>query len=119
MLIQNPGLYVNGSWIPADTQATFDSKNPATDKVIGIVPEATPQQIDDAVQAAHKALAAWGTMPGTERAQYLLSAAKQFEESQSEVLDLLIAETGSSYAKVRFVTSKVGLFYFWFNLTTS
>lgn len=65
-----------------------------------MVPETSSQQLDDAVQAAHKALCVWGQLPGPERAQYLLNTAKKFEEHQSEILDLLIAETGSAFAKV-------------------
>jgi acyl-CoA reductase-like NAD-dependent aldehyde dehydrogenase len=96
----NPGLFINGAWIPAENLASFESRNPATDRVIGMVPEASPQQIDDAVQAAHKALGVWGQMPGPERAQYLLKTAKQLEDCQTELVDLLIAETGSSFSKV-------------------
>lgn len=100
--MDSPGLFINGAWIAAETQATFNSNNPATDTVVGIVPEASTQQIEDAVQAAHSAFATWGETPGVERAQYLLMTAKKFEESQAEMVDLLIAETGSSYAKVKF-----------------
>ncbi|GAB5593422.1 hypothetical protein Unana1_08322 [Umbelopsis nana] len=100
--MDSPGLFINGAWIAAEAQATFNSNNPATDTVVGIVPEASTQQIEDAVQAAHSAFATWGETPGIERAQYLLMTAKKFEESQAEMVDLLIAETGSSYTKAMF-----------------
>lgn len=100
MTYDNEGLYINGSWIPTHQQATFDSENPATGKVVGLVPEATPQQIEDAVQAAHKARISWGKTPGPERARYLQQASKEFEHSKDEIINLLIAETGSTFGKV-------------------
>lgn len=100
MFKNNEGLYIDGSWIPAHNQATFDSENPATGKVVGLVPEATPQQIEDAVQAAHKARITWAKTPGPERAQYLQRASKEFEKSKDEIINLLIAETGSTFGKV-------------------
>lgn len=102
MTYDNEGLYINGSWIPTHQQATFDSENPATGKVVGLVPEATPQQIEDAVQAAHKARISWGKTPGPERARYLQQASKEFEHSKDEIINLLIAETGSTFGKAMF-----------------
>jgi len=96
----HPGLFINGTWIPSEKLPNFPSLNPVSGKVVGMVPETSSQQLDDAVQAAHKALGVWGQLPGPERAQYLLNTAKKFEEHQSEIVDLLIAETGSAFAKV-------------------
>ncbi|KAI8582633.1 hypothetical protein K450DRAFT_226202 [Umbelopsis ramanniana AG] len=102
MVAINPGLFIDGSWILAEKLPNFPSRNPVNEKVLGLVPETSPQQLEDAVQAAHKALGAWGQLPGVERAQYLLNTAKQFEDHQTEVVELLIAETGSSFSKAMF-----------------
>jgi acyl-CoA reductase-like NAD-dependent aldehyde dehydrogenase len=109
MVAINPGLFINGSWILAEKLPNFPSLNPVNEKVLGMVPEASPQQLDDAVQAAHKALGVWGQLPGPERAQYLLNTAKQFEDHQSEVVELLIAETGSTFSKVAYPCSSLGV----------
>ncbi|KAI9290348.1 NAD-dependent aldehyde dehydrogenase [Umbelopsis sp. AD052] len=102
MVAINPGLFINGSWILAETLPNFPSRNPVNEKVLGLVPETSSQQLEDAVQAAHKALGVWGQLPGLERAQYLLKVAKQFEDHQTEVVEVLIAETGSSFSKAMF-----------------
>lgn len=96
----HPGLFINGTWITSDKLPNFSSLNPFNGKVVGMVPETSSQLLDDAVQAAHKALGVWGRLPGQERAQYLLNTAKKFEEHQSEIVELLVAETGSAFAKV-------------------
>ena len=36
-------LYINGKWIPSTGKGTIDVINPATEEVVGRVPEGTPR----------------------------------------------------------------------------
>ena len=36
------GLYINGAWVPAESGATFDVHDPATNNVIASIADATP-----------------------------------------------------------------------------
>jgi len=52
-------LYIDGAWVPSSGTATVDVINSATEEVMGRVPEATPDDVDKAVQAAKRALETW------------------------------------------------------------
>jgi len=52
---------------PVTSERSFESKNPATGEVIGLVPHSTREQVEQAVQAARKAQPAWAARPDAER----------------------------------------------------
>src|SRR5437763_13968367 len=52
-------LYIDGAWVPSSGSTTIDVINSATEEVMGRVPEATPDDVDKAVQAAKRALETW------------------------------------------------------------
>jgi acyl-CoA reductase-like NAD-dependent aldehyde dehydrogenase len=52
---------------PVTSERSFESKNPATGEVIGLVPHSTREQVAQAVQAARKAQPAWAALPDAER----------------------------------------------------
>lgn len=64
--------YINGKWVePKGTVAT-DVMNPATDTALCRVPVATPEEVEECVQAAQKAFLSWRDVPGVQRIQPLL-----------------------------------------------
>eukprot|EP01035_Chromulina_nebulosa_P060416 gene60416-82665_t len=61
------GNYIGGEWVsPVDNQY-FENITPVTGKVFCEVPRSTAADIDRALDAAHKAKAAWGRTSTTER----------------------------------------------------
>jgi hypothetical protein len=49
--------YINGKWIACKGTKTYDVMNPATDEVIRQVPVATPEEVEQCVQAAQAEIA--------------------------------------------------------------
>jgi len=52
---------------PVTSERSFESKNPATGEVIGLVPHSTREQVAQAVQAARRAQPAWAARSDAER----------------------------------------------------
>ena len=47
--------FINGKWIEAKTDRTFESRNPAIwDEIIGIFPDSSKEDVDLAVESAKK-----------------------------------------------------------------
>lgn len=77
-----------GSKFVAGTESSENVMNPKTGEIILSLPEASTQQVDDAVNAAQKAFITWSrTTPG-ERAGYLLKIADRIEAEAEEFAKL-------------------------------
>lgn len=75
---QDFGLFINGGW--HKSEQSFEVKNPATDKLLAKVSEASEADVNLAVQAAKKALPEWAALSGFERAKYLYAIARQIQK---------------------------------------
>ncbi|VTU27624.1 Acetaldehyde dehydrogenase 2 [Variovorax sp. PBL-H6] len=84
------GNYIGGQWLaPIDGQY-FDNLTPITGKAFTSIPRSNAKDVEAALDAAHKAKAAWGAASPTERANVLLKIADRMEQN----LQLLaVAET--------------------------
>lgn len=79
------GLFIDGDFRPARDGKTFRSTNPATEKKLADVAEASPADVDDAVKAARRAYnGAWGKMPARERGKYIYRIARLMQERARE-----------------------------------
>ncbi|BBY78420.1 aldehyde dehydrogenase [Mycolicibacterium parafortuitum] len=92
------GLYIDGAWTEGQGTTTVPVLNPATEDVIAEVPEATPADIDAAVGAARRAFddGPWPTMKPAERAKILGAMADELTRRRAELVELNIAEAGST-----------------------
>ncbi|WP_240376908.1 aldehyde dehydrogenase family protein [Bacillus piscicola] len=85
-------LFIDGKWVDAASGRTFESINPGTGEVNGVVAEGGEEDIDRAVNAARRAFESgpWAKMAPGDRGRLLYKAAQKM----SEKLDFL-AETES------------------------
>jgi aldehyde dehydrogenase len=84
------GNYIGGEWVaPIDGQY-FDNLTPVTGQAFTSIPRSNAKDIDAALDAAHKAKAAWGRTSPTERANILLKIAERMEQN---LHTLAVAET--------------------------
>ncbi len=85
-------LSINGKLVGADR--SFDVLNPATNQVIAQAPEASAQQLEEAIQAAAQAFKVWSVLPWQTRSDYILQYADALEARQDELITLLTLEQG-------------------------
>ena len=65
--------HVDGKWLQSKSGKTFENRNPADrDDLIGLFPASGPDDVEEAVQAARRALAKWRLVPAPKRGELLL-----------------------------------------------
>ena len=73
---------------------SFDVINPATGQVLAKAPNATPEQLDEAIAAAKAAFKDWSALSYDERQGYLERFADALQEHRDEFVRLLTLEQG-------------------------
>jgi aldehyde dehydrogenase (NAD+) len=77
------GHFVGGEWL--EPKETYPTISPATEEVLAEVGQATPEEVDLAVNAARAAYEnGWAKLPGSERAKYLFRIARILQERSRE-----------------------------------
>lgn len=93
--------YIGGEWVAPVKGQYFDNPSPVTGKIICQVARGTAEDIELALDAAHKAKAAWGRTSAAERANILNKIADRMEQR----LDLLaLVETIDNGKPIRETT---------------
>jgi aldehyde dehydrogenase (NAD+) len=103
--VRTPNLYIDGTWVGSTGAETLEVINPATEELIGTVPQATPADVHRAIAAARKAFDAgpWPRMTPAERAAILANMAAELDRRRAELIELNIAEAGSTRALAEFL----------------
>ncbi len=73
---------------------TFESKNPATGEVLGLVPHSSAEQVDQAVAAAKAAQPAWAARPDAERKALLMKVAETIKANADDLATWVTREQG-------------------------
>ncbi|WP_342433447.1 NAD-dependent succinate-semialdehyde dehydrogenase [Neobacillus sp. FSL H8-0543] len=85
-------MWINGEKVEGNE--TMDVINPATGKVIGIVPRATKEQTLWALQSAESAFKGWAKLPAESRAAYLMQWADSLLLHQKKLAEIIVEEQG-------------------------
>src|SRR5437667_4182587 len=91
--------YIGGQWKRSRTSEYLDVLNPATAETMVHVPLSTPDEVDEAVQAAQSAFADWRRTPPVERIQYLFKLKRLLDEHFDEIARLTVDECGKTMAE--------------------
>jgi aldehyde dehydrogenase (NAD+) len=79
------GLFIGGEFVEPKSGRYMATIDPATEEVLAEVPEAGPEDVEVAVEAARDAFESrWRDMPGTERSKYLYRIARALQEGARE-----------------------------------
>ena len=101
-----PGrLLINGQWV--DGGKTFDTVNPATGEVLTQIVDASPTDVDHAVDAARRAFEGkngpWRKMPASERGRLIWRLADLVEQHIDELAELETVDNGKPIFESRHV----------------
>ena len=86
--------YINGAYVEDASGTPLSVIYPATGAEIAQLHEATPDLVDSALAAAHRAQPAWAAMSGTERGRILRRAADIMRERNHDLSVLETYDTG-------------------------
>jgi acyl-CoA reductase-like NAD-dependent aldehyde dehydrogenase len=108
-------LYIDGKWEKGEEgSAPIEVIDPATEEVIGVVPEASPKDAARAVEAARRAFddGPWAWMKPAERAGLVRKMGEILLGRAAELRELIVAETGSVGFLTDFVqgAGSIGMF---------
>lgn len=95
-------LLIGGELRSARNGESFDDVSPVTLTRIASVPNATPQDVDDAVDAASAALSTWRETTALERAALVYQLADIVAENAEELAFIEANDTGSPISLTRF-----------------
>ena len=70
------GLFIDGEITKPKGRQSFETKNPANGQVLASLCQAEEEDVDRAVNAAHRAQPAWEGLGGASRAKYLYALAR-------------------------------------------
>lgn len=99
--------FINGSWVPALSGATFTRRNPADpDDLIGTFPDSGADDVRIAVDMLEKAAPEWAATSPERRAAILENAATQLESRKAQLIDELIREEGKTRAEASMEVSR-------------
>ncbi|MEO8670630.1 MAG: CoA-acylating methylmalonate-semialdehyde dehydrogenase [Tahibacter sp.] len=90
--------YIAGQRISPVETRTSPVYNPATGEQTGVLPLATPDDIDAAVRAAKGAFPAWSAMPALKRARVMFKFRDLLEANADALAAAITAEHGKTHA---------------------
>lgn len=98
-------LFIDGAWTEGTSESSVTVINPATEEVLAEVPQSGPQDVELAVSAARRAFdeGPWSTMKPAQRAKVLAAMADELERRRAELVELNIAEAGSTRMLAEFL----------------
>ena len=94
-------LFIGGRWVDASDGATLDTYCPANGERIASIADATRQDVDAAVDAAHEAFASWKATQKGERARILNAIADVIEENAEHLALVESIDNGKPIRETR------------------
>jgi malonate-semialdehyde dehydrogenase (acetylating) / methylmalonate-semialdehyde dehydrogenase len=93
--------YINGTWVDSYEKSATSVVNPATQEILGQVPNGkeTGKDINRAVEAAQKAFLEWKDVPVMTRVQPLYKLKRLMEENITGLARTITLECGKTFAE--------------------
>ena len=110
------GLFIDGQFADSESQEKFSSINPATEKPLAELSEASQTDVDRAVKAARKAYTkTWSKMPGRERGKYIFRIARLIQERARELAVLETLDGGKPIRESRDIDIPLAAAHFFYH----
>lgn len=106
-------MLIDGNWVNASNGAMFESINPANGQVWSKVPEATESDVNEAVNAAHRAFTTgpWSKMTPTERGKCLRKLGDLLAEKSEPLGRTESVDTGKMLKETRWQAKYIAEFF--------
>ena len=110
------GLFINGKFVAAKGSKTFNTINPATEKVLSKIAYAQASDVDKAVVAARSAYTkVWSKMAPQERGKYLFRIARIMQERAREFAVLETMDNGKPIRETRDIDVPLAAAHFFYH----
>jgi succinate-semialdehyde dehydrogenase/glutarate-semialdehyde dehydrogenase len=105
---------VDGRWVPADEGGSVPVRNPATSEQLGTIPNMGAGETRRAIEAAARALPAWGARTAKDRAVLLRRWFDLITQNEQDLAILMTAEQGKPLAEAKGEIAYAASFIEWF-----
>jgi len=111
--IETYEMLIDGAWVGASDGGMFDSMNPSTGAVWSRVPEATAEDVDRAVRAAHRAFSEgpWSKLTPTERGKCLRRLAELLADKSEDLGHIESIDTGKMLKETKWQAKYISEFF--------
>ena len=109
------GLYINGVWRDASDGKTFDVFDPATGKLLKTISDASYQDGQDAIAAAHDTQKSWAATAPRVRAELLRAAFEKITAMSDDFAILMSLEMGKPFLEAKGEVAYGSEFLRWFS----
>ena len=106
--------FIGGAWRGSTSGERFAVKNPATGEVIAEVADLGPEEVREAIAAAHAAFPGWRSKTAKERAAVMRRWYELMMAAQEDLAQLMTAEQGKPLAESRGEIAYGASFVEWF-----
>jgi aldehyde dehydrogenase (NAD+) len=94
--------YIDGKWLQPKSGKSFENRNPADrDDLIGLFPASGLQDVEAAVEAAHRAFKKWRLVPPPKRGELLLRVGGILTRRKDEIARSMTREMGKILKETR------------------
>lgn len=90
--------YIDGEFVASHGRGTIEVLNPANNELVGVVPDSSASDVQDAVEAAKRAQGAWEKLPAIARAQHLRKISAKIRENVDRLALTITREQGKVYS---------------------
>ncbi|WOC17207.1 NAD-dependent succinate-semialdehyde dehydrogenase [Pseudochrobactrum sp. MP213Fo] len=105
---------IDGQWLAADSGATIDVINPASNKIIGTIPKSGKAETARAIDAAAAAFKSWRKTTANERAQKMRKLHDLILANQDALAEVLTMEQGKSLAESKGEVASSAAYILWY-----
>jgi acyl-CoA reductase-like NAD-dependent aldehyde dehydrogenase len=111
--LQRYRMFIDGQWVDSSDGRTFTSMNPATGEDWSESPEATAEDVNRAVEAAHRAFTEgeWARALPTARGRYLRRLAELLTDKSEELGRTETVDTGKLLKETRWQAKYIAEFF--------
>ena len=109
-------MYIDGRWTDASSGHTFESDNPYTGQPWALIPRGTAQDVDTAVQAAHRAFRSgpWRQLTPSARGALLRRLGDLISQRSAYLAEIEVRDNGKLYAEMSAQTAYMAQWYHYF-----
>jgi alpha-ketoglutaric semialdehyde dehydrogenase len=87
--------YIDGQWVKSSTGKVFENRNPANeDDLVGTFQDSNEDDLNAAVDAAHRAYDSWRLTPAPKRAEYLYRVGDILKRDKEKIAREMTREMG-------------------------
>ena len=109
-------MFINGEWSDSENNNTFESINPSTGKPWAVIPEASANDVNQAVTSAYNAFneGEWSKITPTQRGKYLRKLGELLADKSEELGKIESIDTGKLLKETRWQAKYIAEYFHYY-----